>query len=172
MNAYATEIAAASAARSLDPVLVTALVEQESGVTIEDTYAYNPEEKYHYLWNVRTNAPFRAVTAVELASLYPPHDFPTLAGDADQEWWAQRASWGLMQIMGAVAREGGFKGPFLVQLSDPVINLGIGCTHLAGLLKWSGGNLPKALGAYNAGRGGWNSTAGQAYAAQVMARMK
>lgn len=150
-------------------MLVTALVEQESN---RKQYAYNPEEKYHWLWNVRTHAPFRAVSAVELASMYPPHDFPCLAGDSDQEWWAQRASFGLMQIMGAVAREGGFMGPFLLELCDPAINLEIGCAHLASLLTWSALNVPQALGAYNAGRGGWNSIAGQLYATQVMARMK
>jgi len=41
----------------------------------------------------------------------------------------QQTSWGLMQIMGAVARERGFKG-WLTELCDPAVNLEWGCKHL------------------------------------------
>jgi len=41
----------------------------------------------------------------------------------------QRTSWGLMQIMGAVARERGFRG-WLTELCDPAVNLEWGCRHL------------------------------------------
>jgi len=41
----------------------------------------------------------------------------------------QRTSWGLMQIMGAVARERGFRG-WLTELCDPQANLEWGCKHL------------------------------------------
>lgn len=39
-------------------------------------------------------------------------------------------SFGLMQIMGIVARENGFQRPFLTELLDPQINLEFGCMHL------------------------------------------
>jgi hypothetical protein len=84
---------------------VTAIVLVESA---GDPFAWNPEPRYRALWNVRTKAPFRALTDAEIASEVPPVDFPYLLGGRDQEWWAQQASWGLMQIMGAVAREEGF----------------------------------------------------------------
>jgi len=41
----------------------------------------------------------------------------------------QQTSWGLLQIMGAVARERGFRG-WLTELCDPSINLEWGCRHL------------------------------------------
>src|SRR5687767_808548 len=91
----------------LDPRLLRAQVLQESG---GNTWAYNPEQRYRYFWNVKLWKPFREVTDPECSSEFPPVDFPTLAGDRDQEWWAQQASWGLMQVMGAVAREHGLRG--------------------------------------------------------------
>ena len=41
----------------------------------------------------------------------------------------QQTSWGLMQIMGAVARERGFDS-WLTELCDPTVNLEWGCRHL------------------------------------------
>lgn len=148
-----------------DSDLLAALVQVESS---SDPHAYNPEPRYRYFWNVKTHAPFRKVTDAEIASKVPPADFPSLAGDRDQEWWAQQASWGLTQVMGALARERGFRDPYLTRLTDPELNLMIGGGHLAGLLVWARGDEAKALGAYNAGRGGWNSPAGQRYSAKVL----
>jgi len=45
------------------------------------------------------------------------------------ELLGQQTSWGLLQIMGAVARERGFKG-WLTELCDPQVNLEWGCRHL------------------------------------------
>lgn len=146
--------------------LVTAIVQVESG---GNRYAWNPEPRYRYLWNVKTQRPFRSVLPVELAAKFPPKDFPALAGDPDQEWWGQQASWGLMQIMGAVAREQGFDAPYLPELTDPAANLLVGCRHLRGLVQWADGDLPRAAAAYNAGKGGWMLPAGQAYRAKVKA---
>ncbi len=135
--------------------------------------AWNPEPHYQYLWNVRTNAPFRTLTAAERASEVPPADFPFLAGDRDQEWWAQQASWGLMQMMGGLARELGFRGPYIPELvRDPELCLTLGCGHLLRLLIWAEGNVKQALGAYNAGKGGWDSAAGRAYAEKVVGKLR
>ncbi len=167
ISKYRGEILATAALFGLDADLVNAQVLIESN---ENAYAWNPEPAYRYFWNVRTNMPFRPVTHIEIDAERPPSDFPCLAGDADQEWWAQQSSWGLMQIMGAVAREHGFKGPYLPELCDAVTNLRIGCEHLAALLKWSGGNVSQALAAYNGGKGG-NSTLpfrNQSYADKVL----
>lgn len=146
--------------------LVRAIVQVES---TWNRFAWNPEPRYRFLWNVELNRPFRVLTEDERTSEVPPADFPTLAGDRDQEWWGQQASWGLMQIMGAVAREGGFTAPYLPELTDPAANLLVGCRHLRGLLQWAAGDVSKAVGAYNAGRGGFASPAGQAYRAKVKA---
>jgi soluble lytic murein transglycosylase-like protein len=165
----ASLIAEAAAAAGLDAALVRAIVRVESD---GDRYAWNPEPRYRYLWNVRSSQPFRTLTFAELASEAPPVDFPSLAGDRDQEWWGQQASWGLMQIMGAVAREEGFTATFLPELTDPAANLVVGCRHLRGLVRWAGGNVAKAAAAYNTGRGNWQSAAGRTYSAKVLAAIE
>lgn len=62
-------------------------------------------------------------------------------------------SFGLLQIMGAVARERGFDAPFLTALCDPDTGLEFGCRHLGWLAQqyrdkfgWEG-----VIAAYNAG---------------------
>lgn len=163
------EIAVAAAAQGLDATLVRALVLVESG---GQPWAWNPEPRYRYLWDVRRAVPFRVLTEAERVAEFPPPDFPTLAGDPDQEWWGQQASWGLMQVMGAVARERGLRVPYLPVLCDPATNLGVGCGHLAALLAWAHGNVAQALAAWNGGKGG-NTAApyrNQAYADRVLHR--
>ena len=46
------------------------------------------------------------------------------------EAYARGFSWGLMQVMGQVAREMGFDGTFLSALCDPEQGLAIGCKLL------------------------------------------
>lgn len=152
-----------AALHALDPNLVEAVVIKESG---GNPWAWNPEPHYRYFWNVSTQAPFRPVSMLEIANQYPPKDFPYLAGDRDQEWWAQQASWGLMQPMGALARELGYRESYLPSLCDPQANLKIGCKQLARLMVWAKGDTAKALSAYNAGK--IKSTIGAAYAAKVL----
>ncbi len=62
---------------------------------------------------------------------------------------AERTSWGLMQVMGAVARERGLKG-WLTRLLQPEVNLSIGIKHLQWLAGrgWSGKDM---ISAYNQG---------------------
>lgn len=147
----ATEVAVAIHAKkhALPPPLVRAMVCVESA---GDSFAWNPEPQYRYLWDVARRAPFRALKPAEIASEIPPTDFPVLIGDRDAEWWGQQASWGLMQVMGAVAREHGFTG-HLPGLCDSFKGLEYGCQHLAALrdryLKLHG--WPGVVCAYNAG---------------------
>lgn len=148
----------------LDPLLVEAVVTKESS---GNPFAWNPEPQYRYLWDVKKNAPFRALTAAEGLSEIPPADFPFLAGDRDQEWWGQQASWGLMQVMGAVAREHGYRDPYLPSLCQPVQGLAYGCKHLAKAIKRTAGATDRALSIYNSGRP--DSAQGAAYAVAVQA---
>lgn len=153
----------------LDPDLVEALVIVESG---GDPDAWKPEPRYPYLWDVREGKPFRELTLEESIRNFPPKDFPALAGSSIQEWQGQRASWGLMQVMGAVAREYGFTGPYLTTLcSRPEVNLDKGTKVLARVLKRANGNVREALGIYNAGWGGRFSEPGLKYADKVLATM-
>jgi soluble lytic murein transglycosylase-like protein len=120
----------------LDPALVCAAVEQESAW---DAHA------------IRYEPGFRAryVAPLEL----PP-----------TEEIARSISWGLLQVMGQVAREHGFQGAFLSAMCDPAVGLAIGCTVLAAKLAAGGGNVPRGLVLWN---GGGNPD----YAAQVLARV-
>lgn len=79
------------------------------------------------------------------------------------EAWARGFSWGLMQVMGQVARESGFDASFLSALCDPENGLAIGCKVLRKKLDGARGDITEALLAWN---GGSNAT----YAAQVLAR--
>lgn len=135
--------------RQLPLPLVLAIIQVESG---GDQYAWNPEPKYRYLWDVKRKAPFRALTDAENSSEIPPADFLSAAGDRDAEWWGQQASWGAMQLMGACARELGFVG-HLPRLCDSHLGVDFGCRHLAamrdrflGKFGWGG-----VIAAWNAG---------------------
>lgn len=130
--------------------LVLGMIEVESGGS---PWAWNPEPGYRYLYDVANRRPFRALTMQERSSEKPPQDFPYLAGDRDQEWWGQQASFGLMQVMGAVAREHGCDVPYLTALCDPALGLLYGCRHLSSLMSryaWNG-QITAAIAAYNAG---------------------
>src|SRR5277367_4082004 len=87
----------------LDPALVCAVVEQESAW---DAHA------------IRYEPGFRARYVAPLG--LPP-----------TEEIARSISWGLMQVMGQVAREHGFAGKFLSPLCDPAAGLEVGCAVLA-----------------------------------------
>ena len=166
MTEFSASIAAAAVRHGLDADLVAAIVRIESS---GDPLAWNPEPRYHYLWDVRLRQPFRSLTPAEVASEVPPPDFPALVGDPDQEWWAQQASWGLMQLMGAVARELDCRAPYLTALcAYPDANLDLGCRKLAQLLTWTKGHVARACAAYNAGPGGVASVAGRRYATKVV----
>lgn len=161
---YRAFIEHTAAAYRLDPLLLAALVQQESS---GNPWAWNPEPRYRWLWDVRLQKPFRTLTADEQSSETPPKDFPFLAGDRDQEWWAQQASWGLGQVMGGVARELGFLGHYISELCDPATGLKYSAMLLSDLLKWSKGDVDAALGAYNAGRGAASSPAALEYISKV-----
>jgi soluble lytic murein transglycosylase-like protein len=81
------------------------------------------------------------------------------------------ASYGLFQIMFPTARQHGFKGE-PEELFIPTINVEIACKILKNLLEWSEGDIPKAVAAYNGGKGNWAGSAPQFYAKTVLDRQK
>ncbi len=142
MNAPAQLVALArraAAAQSLDPALVCAVVEQESG--------WNP-------WSMRYEPAF---FAKYVANLYTNNKISA------SEAYARGFSWGLMQVMGQVARETGFDAAFLSALCDPEQGLATGCKVLRKKFDAMAGDMTRALLA-------WNGGANPAYAAQVLAR--
>lgn len=130
--------------------LVGAIVLTESGGVAA---RWKVEPPYRYLWDVKRAKPYRMLTHAEIASERAPEDFHALGGQSrDTEWWGQQASWGLMQVMGAVARENGFKEAFPA-LCNPEAGLHFGCAHLADLVRHYKGRYGWAgvVAAYNAG---------------------
>jgi soluble lytic murein transglycosylase-like protein len=128
-----------AAAHSLDPALVCAVVEQES--------AWNP-------WAMRYEPAF---FTKYVASLYTNNKVSA------SEAYARGFSWGLMQVMGQVARENGFDEPFLSALCEPADGLDIGCKVLRKKLDAMAGDVTRGLQA-------WNGGANPSYSAQVLAR--
>lgn len=129
----------------LHPLLVAALVEQES--------SWRPAARRyeaHYRWLI-----------------VPPDG--AACPTARQETNGQKTSWGLCQVMGAVARELGLVGPF-EQLLQPRVGLTYGCRYLRKQLNTTHGDIRAALSRYNSGRPA--SAAGLRYADQVLERVE
>ncbi len=130
-----------AAAHDLDPALVCAVVEQES--------AWNP-------WALRYEPAF---LSRYVAPLY------TAGKLTATEAYARSMSWGLMQVMGQVAREHGFDGDSLAELCDPAVGVDFGCRILAA-------RLVRARGDANAALLAWNGGANSNYPAEVLARTR
>ena len=83
----------------------------------------------------------------------PQYKYLYLLDDRSQlsptERVGQMCSWGLMQVMGAVAREHGFRGYF-PQLCDPIVGLRYGCLHVT-KFRAKYGQWSDVIAAYNAG---------------------
>ncbi len=131
----------AARAHSLWPELVCAVVEQES--------SWDP-------WALRYEPAFYSkYVQTQLACGVITHE---------TEARSRAFSWGLMQVMGQVAREHGFSGSSLASLCDAATALEIGCRVLASKLAAAEGNVARALELWN---GGTNPD----YAAAVLARV-
>jgi soluble lytic murein transglycosylase-like protein len=127
---------AAAKNHALDPALVCAVVEQES--------AWDPHAiRYEPAFRMRYVAPLGLSATEEIA---------------------RSISWGLMQLMGQLARERGFTGHFLSALCDPTAGLDVGCLVLASKLSAAGGEVAQALAL-------WNGGASATYAPDVLARV-
>lgn len=92
--------------------LIKAIIKTES---TNNQYAMRCEPEYKWTFNIdEFSGPLQTWATEEIA---------------------QKTSWGHMQVMGAVARELGFKGTFLSELTNPEIGIEYGCRHLAHLKK-------------------------------------
>jgi len=125
----------------LDPALVCAVIEQES--------AWNP-------WAVRYEPGF---LSRYVAPLYTAGKFSAT------EAYTRSMSWGLMQVMGQVAREFGFKEASLAELCEPAMGVDFGCRVLAARMAKVRADVPAALLA-------WNGGADINYPAEVLARKR
>jgi len=130
----------AADAHSLWPELVCAVVEQES--------SWKP-------WALRYEPAF-----------YARYVEPQVSRGAlknETEARARAFSWGLMQVMGQVAREHNFSPTSLATLCNPVVGLETGCRVLAAKLAAAEGNVGRALLL-------WNGGGNLGYPAAVLAR--
>lgn len=96
----------------IDPKLIKAIITQESSW---NCYAIRYEQTYSYLYKEEE---FAKKCKVSLST----------------EINTQKMSWGLCQLMGALARELGHEGA-LPELIDPAINIELACKHLSHLKK-------------------------------------
>ncbi len=130
-----------AAEHELEPALVCAVIEQES--------AWNP-------WAVRYEPGF---LSRYIAPLY------TAGKLSATEAYTRSMSWGLMQVMGQVAREFGFETDSLPELCDPATGIEFGCRVLAKRMARARGDVSAALLA-------WNGGANPNYPAEVLARTR
>lgn len=152
------------------PELIKAIIATESA---GNDFAIRYEPAYRYLWNVSTNAPFRTVSPAEAGSAIAPADFKSQSGSRTTEWIGQKMSWGAMQVMGAVAREYGFKGHFPLLCGEEGIHYG--CLHLSKLshrfkIKFG---MMGVIAAFNAGSPRYraNKLENQEYVDKVISRL-
>jgi soluble lytic murein transglycosylase-like protein len=130
-----------AASHGLDPVLVCAVIEQES--------AWNP-------WAVRYEPGF---LSRYVAPMY------TAGKLSATEAYTRSMSWGLMQVMGQVAREFGFAGKSLAELCHPSTGIEFGCLVLAARLRRAHNDVSVALLA-------WNGGANPSYPTEVLNRIR
>jgi soluble lytic murein transglycosylase-like protein len=129
-----------AAEHGLEPELVCAVCEQESG--------WNP-------WATRYEPNFMTRY---IAPLYVKGNMSAT------EAYTRAMSWGLLQIMGEVAREEGFEGRFLSELCDPATGLEYGLRHLKKMVERHPEDIGAALLA-------WNGGANAQYPHEVLARL-
>lgn len=136
-----------ASAHRIDPTLVQAVCHHESG--------WNP-------WATRYEQGFfdRYVSEVRMPTV---QTFGICSSVTERRLRA--TSFGLMQIMGQVARESGYKAVFLTQLCDPYPGLEYGCIKLARCLKANNNDPRGALLMFNGG-------ADSGYPDKVLAHLK
>lgn len=124
-SAFADEVDTIATKHGVNPLLIAAIIEIESA---GNTFAIRYEPGWNYFIETGARGMSRAT-----------------------EEYQQKVSWGLMQVMGTVAREHGFDGPFLSALCQPSIGIEYGVRHFRKQLDRYNGSEVDAVAAYNAG---------------------
>jgi hypothetical protein len=132
---FQKEILAVAKKHSLPPALLAAFIQEESAF---DQWATRTEPHY------KTK---KVVIAEARAHSRLHRGVPTVATEIDN----RSMSYGLMQPMGQVAREQGYKARYLTALFAPFDNIEQGAIHLKAKLKRYPGDTLSAISAYNQG---------------------
>lgn len=112
---------------ALDRILIASIIMVESA---GDEWAVRAEPHWQYFFEIKKYANLNRITEQTERTL-------------------QMCSWGLMQVMGSVAREHHFAGP-IQRICEPEIGIRYGCKHLKKFMnKYK--NETDAIAAYNAG---------------------
>lgn len=114
----------AAEAHGIDPALVCALCHHESANWKPFASRYEPAFYEKYVKDMKLSPTEKTMRAT---------------------------SFGLMQVLGQVAREYGFSGDFLTELLDPIQGLEYGCRKLANCMDRANGEVRQALLLYNGG---------------------
>lgn len=143
-----------NSAITTDLVLAVMWQEEANG----DPWAIRYEPNYQYFYNHKGRYALydvnQSVTGNRLRAI-------NILGQTEMS--AQSHSWGLMQIIGAAARERGFMPKYLTELCDPEVNIIFGTKHLYEWgFNWGKVNLREALER-------WNGSS--AYAEEVLAKL-
>jgi len=122
----------------LDPALVCAVCEQESAWN-PWVSRYEPQFEIHKIYG--------PIVLREAREFIPQAKFFV---NFVTEVKNRATSFGLMQVLGQVARERGFLGP-IVELANPEVGLEYGCIQLKRKLEKANQNVQTALLRYNGG---------------------
>ena len=138
----------------LDYNLILAVIWQESA---GDQWAYRYEPGYQYFYDVNAKKSLydRTLSVADNRA-------KALKALGATEFAQQSASWGLMQSMGAVARERGFSG-YMPKLCDAQASIKLCCGFLNDLYDRNGKDVRKSLLRYNGG---------SSYPDEVFAKLK
>ena len=128
----------------LETDLILAVIWQES-LPIGNPWSFRYESRYQYFYDAGSK---RALYDKTRSVAENREAAAAVVGVT--EFNQQSASWGLMQVMGAVARELGMEG-YLTRLCDPNVGVKYGCKHLINFYNRAGGDLRAALWRYNGG---------------------
>lgn len=122
-----------AARHKLDPALVCAICHHESNNWQTWASRYEPGFYATYI-----------ATMADVQRFGPTISLVT-------EKMLRSTSFGLMQVMGQVARERGFKGEYLTELCEPEVGIEFGCRELDRRILRANGDIRAGLLGYNGG---------------------
>lgn len=134
---FENEIESVAKKHNLEPALLAAFIQEESNF---DAWAYRYEPGFAKRYKSRIYAEARAWSRSHKG-------LPTFQSESVM----RSTSFGLMQPMGQVAREEGFKARYLIELIKPFNSIEAGAKHLLSKMKKYPKDTLSAISAYNQG---------------------